>query len=296
MKILKVLLIGIIFLTAFAPFTWNVPAPAAAQQDAQLRPEDYLPTLADLPQALIDQYQPETFELVFPNQSKLPNFYRAAVHFKAGNETEIVCTLYVGVQDYWQGFLLNYHYEPLNVTYTEDFGDYGVVMSNSKRQFVRFVQGNVMAEVFQENTNPEEALLMAEVMAAKLPESMPHPDTWQLELPEIDRSITLPSKYLFNIYKSEGDYVVEHISPFDPMTFVVRYPFLTFTEAIYDLRLGEYVFKQEVSWSIYGWGSTSLRAASDGRDNFFPFLSFGAYEAHYWVNGETAGIYPFEIQ
>ena len=285
------LLIVWFFLCSFAPFS-----KVSWQETPPQRPEDYLPTPQDLPQEFLDKFQGEEFRISDPRQMKLPNLYRA-VHELRADGVGIRCELYVGVEGYWEGLPLTFSFGAIKTGMPEGNWDYAVQMEGS-REIVRFIKGNVMAEIYQNGGQIEDSLLLARILADKLPESLPNPDTWDLIVPEYDETAAqLPSKYLFEIInRSGGD--IFRTQPDNMMMLVVRYPFTQFTKAIWDYQLGEYVHVSHHENINPAWlmNEHHLGVFTTDWEAFYPPLIFGSYEVRYWVNGETAGVYPFRIR
>lgn len=292
MKKLKILLLlSWFFLSSFA----SLPQ-AANKETPPLRPEDYLPTPQDLPQEFLDKFQGEEFKIADPRQMKLPNLYRAVHELRAGG-MNIRCEVYVGVEGYWEGLPLTFSFGTIKTGTPEGNWDYAVQMEGS-REIVRFVKGNVLAEVYQNGGQIEDGLLVARILADKLPETLPNPDTWDLIVPEYDeKAAQLPSKYLFEIINRSGGNILRS-KPDNMMMLVTRYPFTQFTKAIWDYQLGEYVHvsQHENLDPIWLLNEHHLGVFTTDWEAFYPPLIYGSYEVRYWVNGETAGVYPFWIR
>lgn len=300
------ILLAALFLAS--TFLW---APPTQADSSLLRPEEYLPTVEDLPTELLERHAPDTFEIINVGQMSLPNLYRATHALLSTSGANIRCELYVGVPGYWEGFRLIKRHAASITGRPEGSWDVAVQIEGS-RQIVRFVKGNVMAEVYQNGGDIEDSLAVARAMANKLPDSLPMPDTWQLELPPVNPDLQLPNKYLFDLTMDEGPDgnppgTVSMRNPARSMAFTIRYPFARITKAIYDERLERYVsrscIKSKTQLYIPDFGvyvsdfydSHNLGVFTSDFADFHPALSTGDYEVRYWVGEVMVARYPFVI-
>lgn len=268
--------------------------PETRQDDpAGMRPEDYLLSPDNFPQALTDKYAGEVFINKGNNRTKLPNLYIAENKFVWDGDKTISTRIMVGVPGYWDGYYLRGEESFDRVKELQGMGEYALLLESSFCNEVHFIKGNSLVVVSaKRGGDGSDVQLLAQIIADQLPDELPHPDTWQLEVPEPARQLTLPGKYIYKVYKSGEQNVFFYSAPdMDKMHLVSRYPFQSFIMALWNVELQSYVYLEEVSLSIYD--VTVLSGEHSARVNSF---TYGNYEIHYWVNGEFAAIYPFTIQ
>lgn len=298
------LLLCFVFGSLFqAPQTAQTPDVAARVAALDGRPEDYLLTLQDLPAAFLEKHASDGLVFAYPMQMKLPNYYRAENELRISRSTKgygIKISISVGNPGYWQDMALGAYPEKDGAMVNQLGGkwDNGVEMRVSSWSLVRFIKGNVLAEVSYRGTD-DDLKSIAAALADKLPDEMPSPDTWQLELPPADPNVSLPNKYLldFRIVHSERMDILSAWDPDERIWLMTRYPFSEFTEAIYDRRLQTYVMKTEVSptlrenprFSTYGI------LGIDGDPLLRPLFHSGEYEAHFWVGDVMILNYTFNL-
>ena len=258
-----------------------------------MRPEDYLLSLDTLPQSMIDKYPGEVFINKSSNRTRLPNLYKAENTLLWGEDYRIVTRIMVGVPGYWDGYYLRGRDSYDRVAVLEGFGDYALLKDSSFSHDVHLIKGNSVVEVsLKRGGDINEAQLIARMIADQLPDELPHPDSWQLLVPEPAKNISLPSKYIYSVFKSGEQGVFYYKEPdHDNLRLISRYPFTSFIMALWNVELQSYVYLEEVNLSMYDL--TVLSGEHSARVNS---LTYGEYEIHYWVNGEFSYVYPFTIQ
>ena len=269
-----------------------LPEPAA-EDPVAMRPEEYLLSLETFPQALTEKYPNEVIKEKSSNQTKLPNLYKAENILVWGEDNRITTRIMVGVPGYWDGYYLRGRDSFDRVTELQGLGDYALLLDSSFSHDVRFMKGNSVVEVsLKRGGDINDAQLIAQMIADQLPDELPHPDSWQVLVPEPAKNISLPSKYIYSVFKSGEQGVFYYKEPdHDNLRLISRYPFTSFTMALWNEELQSYVYLEEVNLSIYDL--TVLSGEHSARVNS---LTYGDYEIHYWVNGEFSYVYPFTIK
>ncbi len=109
----------------------------------------------------------------------------------------------VGVPGYWDGYYLRGEESFDRVKELQGMGEYALLLESSFCNEVHFIKGNSLVVVSaKRGGDGSDVQLLAQIIADQLPDELPHPDTWQLEVPEPARQLTLPGKYIYKVYKS----------------------------------------------------------------------------------------------
>ena len=283
----------LLFLLVLTGFS-SMQASAPVQDPAEMRPEDYLPTIETLPQTLLDKYPRADFRLR-TQMSKMPNYYKARVRIEWGADHWLETEIEVGVPGYWQGYDLRSDNSYESVRELDNLGDYAYQLQTGFYNEIRFIKGNSIVSVGMKTdgaSNLEDVQTIAWAIFDQLPEEMPHPDSWSLIVPGPVEPIEMPSKYIYKVYGTGEPNVFNWDCPgCANMRMITRYPFNEFTMGMWSQELQAYILVDEKHLGIYG---TVILNSEHGPEIYN--VPLGDYELHYWVHGELAAIYPFSIQ
>ena len=288
--VLIFLLIGGSFI--FTPVSASALMEVPGDDSDPKRPEDYLLHPDNIPETMFEKYTAEDFRIGTNIRRKLPNFYQAEITLLWGDDLRITTSIMVVVPGYWEGYNLKGDENFGSVTKLEGIGEYALLLESTYAKEVHFFKGNSLVKVSAKGGgDKEDVQIIAHMIASQLPDELPHPDTWQIEVPEPAREITLPSKYVYDIYKDGEVGIVEFDKPdHHTMHILTRYPFTQFTRALWNVELQSYIYLEEVEPSMFEYRVLAGEHGAQLRN-----ITWAPYEMHYWVNGEFSAIYPFEM-
>ena len=295
----KTLLLFVLVMLLVSGSAVYFPVKAASFEDVKaadsepLHPQDYLLTVDNIPQALQDKYSTYEFRNKEVSQSRFPEYFITESTLLWGENMRLISRIMVAQPDYLAAYDLRGNEYFDKVTQLQGIGENALLLESSFCSEVHFIKGNSIVVVsVKAGGDGSDVQMVAEMINEGLPDEFPSPDLLEIKVPGPAVQISLPRKYILQLFKSGDQGVFSYDAPdIDKLYIVARYPFSRFIKALWSIEQQAYVYSAEVDISMYD--VIALKAEHSPRINSF---DCGDYEIHYWVNGEFAANYPIEIR